>query len=262
MSGLIDDLMGALGGARPDLGSLLGDGDTGRQQEATRLGVETILAGLARNAADPAGAQALFETLDRHDGSALDDPAARLTSAESAAEGQKILGHVFGGERDAVVSNLAGKTGLDAGSVAKLLPALAPIVLGLLGRKKSGGGLDVAGLAGMLKGESAGFDLGDILGMLGGGAGGSSNGGGKAGGLAGMLPGGAGAILEKLTGGRGADGSAGGKGAGGLAGVLGGATGALDKLRGGTAGGGGGGGSTSGSLAGMVGKMKGLLGRR
>ena len=63
-----------------------------------------------------------------------------------------------------------------------MLPALAPLVMGMLGKKKAGGGLDAGGLAGLLKGEADGFDLGDILGMV-------TGGGGGAGGLMNMLKG-------------------------------------------------------------------------
>lgn len=99
-----------------------------------------------------------------------------MANPETAADGTKILGHIFGDNQDAVTQNLAAKSGLDMGSIAKMLPALAPIVMGMLGKKKAGGGLDAGGLAGMLQGEADGFDLGDVLEMVagGGGAGGAT----------------------------------------------------------------------------------------
>ncbi len=184
MPGLMDEMMGALGGAEGGLGSVLGGllGDQAadpKAEKAAGLGIEAILGGLANNAKDPGQAEALLDTLDRHDGSALDSLGPGYASAERTADGEKILGHVFGDNKANVTQNLAAKSGLDAGAIAKMLPALAPIVMGMLGKKKAGGGLDAGGLAGMLQGEAGGFDLGDILGMVTGG--GSSGGGGGAG---------------------------------------------------------------------------------
>jgi hypothetical protein len=172
MAGMIDELMGALGGAEGGLGGLLGgvlgDSVDDKAERGAGLGLEAILGGLAGNAKDPAGAKAIFDTLDRHDGSVVADVASKFGSSETAADGDKILGHIFGGDKAAVTQNLAQKSGLDVGAIAKMLPALAPIVMGMLGQKKASGDLDAGGLAGMLQGEADGFDVSDILGMLGG----------------------------------------------------------------------------------------------
>ena len=189
MAGLMDELMGTLGGADGGLGGLLGgvlgDGaQTPQAEAAAGKGIEAILGGLARNAQDPAGAEALRGALERHaDGGALNDLGS-IAGADRAADGQKILGHIFGNDQQAVAQNLAGKTGLDMGSIMKLLPALAPVVMGMLGKKSSEGGLDAGGLGSMLQGEAGGFDIGDIIGMV---AGGGSGKGGMLGKLLGMF---------------------------------------------------------------------------
>jgi hypothetical protein len=191
MAGMLDDLMGALGGSgggvAKTLGGLMG-GDVpedDRTERAAGLSMEAILGGLASNAKDPRQAAALFETLDRHDGSVVDDAPARLASDDVRADGDKILGHVFGDKTPAVAQGIAAKSGLDVGAVTKMLPALAPMVLGMLGKKKASGGFDMGALTGMLQGEAGGFDLGDLMGMLGGGGGGGGS--APAGGLGGLL---------------------------------------------------------------------------
>jgi hypothetical protein len=191
MAGMLDELMGALGGTEGGLGSLVagvlgGDADD-KTEKAAGVGLEAILGGLAGNAADPRKATALFETLDRHDGSAIDQIGDKFASPEAMADGDKILGHIFGNEKETVTQNIASKSGLDAGSIAKLLPALAPVVMGMLGKKKAEGSLDPGGLAGMLKGEADGLDLGDILGALTGGGSGSASLGGILGKLKGLF---------------------------------------------------------------------------
>jgi len=102
-----------------------------------------------------------------------------LASDDVRADGGKILGHVFGDKTRAVAQGIVAKSGLDVATVAKMLPALAPVVMGMLSKKKASGSLDAGGLAGMLQGEAGGFDLGDLMGMVtGAGAGGAAGGAG------------------------------------------------------------------------------------
>jgi len=115
---------------------------------------------MAANAEDPAGAASPTEALGQH----VDD----------AADGEKIVHHVFGDNEGAVVNQLGG------GLVAKVLPLLAPVVMGFLAKSvlgKGGGGGDAArarpgglgdvlgGLLGAGKGGGLG-GLGDVLGGL------------------------------------------------------------------------------------------------
>ena len=194
MAGVMDELMEQLGRSGGDaglgglLGGLLGDAATdpdtaAKTEKAAGLGMEAMLSGLARNAESKGGARSLAKALQRHDGSVLDDIPGALGSAGNTAEGEKIVGHVFGDNTEQVVQSLAAKSGLDLDSVAKLLPMLAPVVMGMIGKK--GGGKGAGSLAGMLGQEAGGLDLGDLVGMLGGGTGTK----GGLGGLGGLLGG-------------------------------------------------------------------------
>ena len=64
--------------------------------------------------------------------------------------GSAILGHVLGGQSDAVSALVSQQLGGANGGA--LLEMLAPIVMGYLGQQKQQQGLDVMGLAGMLLG--------------------------------------------------------------------------------------------------------------
>ena len=79
---------------------------------------------------------------------------------------------MFGDNANSVQAKVADKSGLDLGMVTKLLPMLAPLVMGYLGRKAKAGALDASGLASELSGEADGLDLGDFGDLLGGDAGG------------------------------------------------------------------------------------------
>ena len=124
-------------------GGLLGGDATGqadpeaaaKTEAASKLGLEAILGGLAKNAESPRGAKSLERALRKHDGSVLDDLPSSLGSLSNTADGEKILGHVFGKNQQAVTQSLASKSGMDVGAIGKLLPMLAPVVMGMLAKK-------------------------------------------------------------------------------------------------------------------------------
>lgn len=131
---------------------------------AVQLAVPLILAGLARNAAQPAGAEDLHQALQKdHDGSIFDNLMGYLGNPQSA-NGSGILGHVFGGQQPTVASNLSQVAGLDENSAAGVLEMVAPLVMGAVGQQQQQNGLDVSGLSTLLQdqqqqAESAAPDL-------------------------------------------------------------------------------------------------------
>jgi len=117
------------------------------------MAMAVLMNGLKKNAASPQGAQALSNALDNHDGGLLND-IGRLADDNVMADGQKILGHILGGNRanaEQQLSKAAG--GIDQGQVSSLLAMAAPAVLGALGRAKREQNLDVSALAGLVKEE-------------------------------------------------------------------------------------------------------------
>jgi len=172
-----DDMLGQLSqhiGAEP-------------QQTATAAqGIfATILGGLANNATSENGLSSLASALDKdHDGSVLDDIMGMATGMLSgqqttgAANGLGILGHILGDRQETAAEQIGQSSGLNAGQIMKLMPILAPIVMGVLGRAKSQGNLGLGDLAGILMGgaqqvqqdSGLGGLLGSVLGsVLGGG---------------------------------------------------------------------------------------------
>jgi hypothetical protein len=134
------------GGAAGQLAKRLGISE-GTAQTAVQLAVPLIVAALARNASQPQGAQDLHQAVaSDHDGSILDQLTSHLGNPQ-AANGSGILGHVLGGERLAVESNLAQATGMDKNSAGSLLEMVAPLVMGAVGREQQQNGLDPNGLS-------------------------------------------------------------------------------------------------------------------
>lgn len=159
-------------------------------RDAIEQGGGALLSGLAANAQSESGSAAIQNALSKHEG---------FTGAASVDDidendGAKIVAHVFGDKEKDVAAKLAASDkggGIDFG---KLLPMLAPIVMGLIANKskasppeakaESGGGIGdlVGGLLG--GGGSSGGGIGDVIGGL---LGGGKDGGGLD--LGGMLGG-------------------------------------------------------------------------
>ena len=145
MSSMLEELAGALGG--PALTQLAGSlgADNEVVGKAVAAALPALLGGLARNSRQPEGASALANTLGSdHDGSILDSLGAIFggnawAQQQANRHGESILGHVFGSARPQVEEQVQRTSGLNASLVAKLLPLLAPVVLGYLGKKMRGG---------------------------------------------------------------------------------------------------------------------------
>ncbi len=155
MSTIFEALTSQLGGdTARQIGSRLGT-DPQATEKAVPLAVGTLMGALAGNSSRSGGAEALLGALSRdHDGSILDNLGGYLQNP-SAGPGDGILKHVLGGKRAVVEAGLSQQTGLDAGSAGQLLSALAPVVMGALGRARQQGGLDAGKLTSMLAGEKS-----------------------------------------------------------------------------------------------------------
>jgi len=155
--------------------------------QATNGIFATLLGGLANNASSEGGLSSLASALDRdHDGSILDDLAGMVGGMMQgsgqdtrATNGTGMLNHILGDRQEVAAEQIGQSSGLSAGQVMKLLPILAPIVMSVLGKARSQGGLDLGSLANVLMGGAQqaqqqggmGDLLGNILGSVMGGGG-------------------------------------------------------------------------------------------
>ena len=153
---------------------------------AVEQGGAVLLGGLAKNAETKEGSAAIEAALKKHAGGT---GAAKVDDIDQA-DGGKIVSHILGAKEKEVTKELTKSKATPAIDFGKLLPILAPIVMGLIanatkdkstkteaGAESSGGIGDVIGgiLGGGDKGSGGG--IGDVLGgILGGGSGGSGGG--------------------------------------------------------------------------------------
>jgi hypothetical protein len=124
---------------------------------ATQGIVSTLVSALARNASTPEGASSLANALERdHDGSILGNLTDLLGGGmmqrqpSKALDGSGILGHILGGRLGGVIDMVSNTSGLDKNKTGNLMTMLAPIIMGMLGRKKQSSGLDTGGLSDLL----------------------------------------------------------------------------------------------------------------
>ena len=193
---VLDDVQSALsGGTVDDISRRIG-ADPGRTRTAIDSAIPLLVAALGKEAADPARRSGLQQAIrEDHDGSVVDDLPTYLSGGMSgrATDGDKIVGHVLGDRRDSAVQALAGRSGLDLNAIASLLPLLAPIVMGILGRKQRSGDISLDSITDVLGGDTQRAtddspDLGDLLGNV------LGEGNGKSGGI--------GDVLGSILGGR------------------------------------------------------------
>lgn len=167
---------------------------------AVEQGGAVLLGGLAKNAETTEGSAAIQKALKKHEGAT---GAARVDDIDQA-DGGKIVAHILGSKEKEVTEKLTESKETPGIDFGKLLPILAPIVMGLIanatkgktpqaGEAESSGGIgDLIG--GMLGGGNSGGSggsgggLGDVIGgILGGGSGSGSGGGIDLGGILGGL---------------------------------------------------------------------------
>lgn len=131
--------------------------DKAATQKAAGGAVPALLASLSDLTTTPAGTSQLSKLLSQQAGSPAD--ILRNASAQGLAEtGSSMLSGLFGGRTLDAMAQAVGKfagTGDSGGKL--LLSALGPIVLGALGQQQRNSGLDVNGLASLLRSQKDQF---------------------------------------------------------------------------------------------------------
>lgn len=185
-SSVLDDLRSQLSGDTVNEISRRIGADPQQTKTAIDGAIPVLLAALGKEAADPDRRTGLQQAIrEDHDGSVIDNLQAYLNGQMSgrSTDGQGIVNHVLGNRQQPAAQALAGKSGLDLSTIMSLLPLLAPIVMGMIGKKERTGGLSFDNIADALGGDTQRAandspDIGDLLGSV---LGGEQSGEGKGG---------------------------------------------------------------------------------
>ena len=127
--------------------------DRSAAQKAVDAAVPTMLASLANLVETPAGTSQLSKLLSQQQGSPMD--LLRNSGAQGLAQtGSTMLSGLFGNKTmDTMAQALGRFAGTGDGGGKSLLGMIGPLVLGALGQQQRDAGLDVNGLASLLRSQ-------------------------------------------------------------------------------------------------------------
>ena len=142
------------------IGGVLGT-NTDETQRAVQTATPALLSGLADRVEQPGGPEAVMNMLDASDRSPQMAGAASIDG--DAGFGTSMLDGIFGSDRGGLLSSLSGRAGVGSGVMGKLLPMLAPMVMGVLAKRRAADGLNGAGLSSLLAGERTNLQRNGLL---------------------------------------------------------------------------------------------------
>jgi hypothetical protein len=176
---ILESIMNAGDGAAVrQIASQLGLSETQAASAMSAL-VPALSAGLQRNAQTQDGLSSLIGALTGGSHQRYIEDPATLTNAETVADGNGILGHIFGSKDVSrqVAAHAGAQTGLAPDVMKRMLPLVATLVMGAMSRQVAASGpasLNTAGGGGLLDMLSGALDrnkdgsaLDDIAGILG-----------------------------------------------------------------------------------------------
>jgi hypothetical protein len=186
----LDEFMETFGGqASKDLSSNLGLKKSAAAQIVPAV-VPMILGGLKRQMETQGGAARVDHILNKYGSDSVLDDIAGAISNRSAQAADASLGGLLGSSGLQATDMIAQRFKLNPGLAAKIIPALAPLILGALTRKKNTSSDGLGGIASLIDRDGDGSILDDVAGMLFQGSGSQASGGGILGKLLGGLFGG------------------------------------------------------------------------
>jgi hypothetical protein len=187
MSELVQSVLGALDPAKIAAISHRIGASPQQTERAIHAALPLLVDQLARNSAQPAGAQSLQHALQRDHagvdlggllGAVLGSGGARsgdgagggllggvlgavlggggesARAQDPVQDGAAILGHIFGSRQPRVASGVGQVGGISGSQSSRLLAMLAPLVMAALARMMQSRGADAPGLGGLLGGEA------------------------------------------------------------------------------------------------------------
>jgi hypothetical protein len=187
MSELVQSVLGALDPAKIAAMSRQIGASPQQTERAIHAALPLLVDQLARNSAQPAGAQSLQHALQRDHagvdlgsllgavlggsgtrggessgggllggvlGAVLGGGGGSARGQDPVQDGAAILGHIFGSRQPRVASGVGQIGDMSGSQSSQLLAMLAPIVMAVLARMMQNRGADAQGLGGLLGGEA------------------------------------------------------------------------------------------------------------
>lgn len=155
----LNSILGALtaGNAVSDMGRQF-NMNSNQVNDVISAALPTLIGAMQKNTSTESGASSLAGALASHLGDGINLSSAGLT------DGGKILGHILGGNSNSIFSALAKQTGTSSNQVSGILSAIAPMLLGLLGKGQKSTNTSAGGLGSLLGALLGGGSIGGSLG--------------------------------------------------------------------------------------------------
>lgn len=193
----IDELMGSVGGdVAKQLSSTLGLDQKTAAMIIPQV-APLILGGLKKQAEQQGGQPRVDHILNKYGkADVLDNIGSLFSQKAKEANADPRLGGLLGDSGVQATNMISNQFNLSKSTAMKIIPMLAPIVLGFLTKKRDAGGVGSSGIASILDQDGDGSILDDVAGFLlkglagGGGSSAQQSSGGLLGGLLGKLFGG------------------------------------------------------------------------
>lgn len=190
MAGFIDEFLKSYG---PEVTKQMSGNfnvDQGTVQKLIPQLAPLILAGLKRQKDTRGGDERVDHILNKYgDASVLNNIKDLVANKAQAQDADPNLGGLLGDAGGLQAAQaLAKKMNIDPSTIMKMIPALAPLILGALSKKRDTGGTGISGVGSMLDADGDGSILDDVAGfLLKGGSSTQTRGGGLLGSLLGGL---------------------------------------------------------------------------
>jgi hypothetical protein len=176
---ILEGLLNAQGGRAPQ--QLAQQFGLNNDQVASALSalVPALAAGFTKNMASPQGLDGLFSALGSGNHQRYVEDPGVLGRPDTVADGNGILGHVFGSKDVSrqVASRAAAQTGIGEGILKQMLPVVAAMMMGTMSKRVANSGVPQASAGGAgalfdmltpaLDSNRDGSIADDVMGMLG-----------------------------------------------------------------------------------------------
>lgn len=169
MSDFINDFLNNFGGdASNKIGSSLGI-DPGIIQQAIPIIAPMILGGLMKQKQEYGSQDRVDHILNKYGDPGVLNNIDGLVNERSQLDGDPNLGGLLGNSGSSLSNALSDKLGLNMSTAMKIIPLVAPLILGYLSKQRDNNPEGSAGFASFLDQNGDGNIIDDISGFLGGG---------------------------------------------------------------------------------------------
>lgn len=167
MPGLVDELLSSLG---PEISKQMSSNlniDASQVQDLIPAIAPMILGGLKRQAENHGGQDRVDHILNKYgDPSVLGNLGELFNQKKNDSSVDASLGGLLGDSGFQASNMLADKFNLDSNTANRIIPMLAPVILGFLTQKRDQGGAGSNGISSLLDQDGDGSILDDVAGFL------------------------------------------------------------------------------------------------